>query len=1039
LLPGLDVRNRTESGPLVGVESRLSELRTEKQIVFPPFRLDRVNQALSTGLEELPLTRKAYAVLLYLAERPGRLVTKEELLDAIWADTHVGDGVLKVAVAEIRKALNDASQSPRFIETAHRRGYRFIAAIEDERTGVTAESGIRAVEREMAIARVEAWMQKALEGRRQVVFITGETGIGKTTVVEAFVEHASAETDRYIAQGQCLEHFGEGEPYFPVLEALGSLCRQPARDRVIEILWRHAPTWLAQMPWLVGDTDRERLKRETLGAAKEGMLREMAEAIEAFTAETPLILVLEDLQWSDNSTVDLIGHLARRPGLARLLIVGTYRPAETIVKRHPLRELQRELQAHRLCAELPLELLSEAAVVRYLELRCPQTQFAQALARLVHERTDGNPLFVVNVVDSLISQGQIARRNDGWVLTVPLDEIKIGIPDSLQQLIENQLERLGEDERRVLSVGSVAGLEFSTRTLSGGMEASIAEIAAVCEALSKRRQFIRPARMIQLRDDSLLERYGFIHELYQRVLYLGVPQPRRVALHRRIGEFQEAAYADHLAEIAAELSVHFGEGRDYLRAVRYRRLSAENAIKLYANREAIEHLDHAMKLLAHIPPQERAALEVAILNERGAAHRTMDDNATAAADFEKAVDCARKAERTDWEVRALLKLSAVLFWIDQERGLAIAERAVDFSRDLPDPYLHLQARGYCASRRIRLRGWSDDDFQSCVAAADAARQVHDNAFLGLHTMSCSFFQSYRSQEREACRSADEGLRIALETNDSFLYISCQYFKAWALLHLGEWGQALQLVRDGIRLSENSGHGTATVVLRMIEARLHLQAFDFRGAREMAERTLPAAREGFPRLITLVALGEGLLGLGEYDRALQCFEQVTESSKQGRFRLDWIFHLPLYRALGELWLRRREFARARQDALHLCELAALPGQRTYMALGRRLLAEIAIAESNDEEAESQIERARAALENVDAPLAEWRVFATSTELARRLARPERAAAYLARAASALERIAASMGEDEPLRRSLEGAQETRALLRPAARGVSTGRD
>jgi len=226
---------------------------------------------------------------------------------------------------------------------------------------------------------------------------------------------------------------------------------------------------------------------------------------------------------------------------------------------------------------------------------------------------------------------------------------------------------------------------------------------------------------------------------------------------------------------------------------------------------------------------------------------------------------------------------------------------------------------------------------------------------------------------------------------------------------------------------------------MIEARLHMQAFDFRSAREIAAKTLPNAREGFPRLITLVALGEGLLGLGEYDRALQCFEEVTQSSEQGRFRLDWIFHLPLYRARGELWLRRREFARARQDALYLCELAAQPGQRTYMALGRRVLAEIAMAENNDEEAESQIERARAALENVEAPLAEWRVFATSAELDRRLAHPKRAAEYQARAVSALRRIAASMGEDEPLRRSLEGARETRALFGPAAHGAYPGRE
>jgi DNA-binding winged helix-turn-helix (wHTH) protein len=1012
-------------------------LQTAKQIVFPPFRLDRVNQTLSTDLEEIRLTRKAYAVLLYLAEHPGQLVTKEELLDSIWAGTHVGDGVLKVAIAELRKALNDASQSPRFIETAHRRGYRFIAGIEDPAAGVTPVSGIRAVERELVIAQIEAWMEKALAGRRQVVFITGETGIGKTTVVEAFLERVAARGGPSIAQGQCLEHFGEGEPYFPLLEALGSLCRQPARDRVIEILWRHAPTWLAQLPWLVGEADRERLKRETLGAAKERMLREMAEAMEAFTAETPLILVLEDLQWSDNSTVDLIGQLARRPGLARLLVVGTFRPAETIVKRHPLRELQRELQAHRLCAELPLELLSETAVVRYLESRCPgAARFAPGLARLVHEHTDGNPLFVVNMVDALIAQGQIARRSDGWMLTVPLDQITMGIPDSLQQLIENQLERLGEDERRVLSVASIAGAEFSTRTLSGGMDFSIAEIEAVCEVLSKRRQFIRPARMIQLRDGSLLERYGFIHELYQRVLYLGVAQPRRVALHRRIGEFQETAYADHLPEIAAELSVHFGEGRDYMRAVRYRRLSAANAVKLYANREAIEHLSHAVKMLAYIPLAERAELEVAILEERGTAHRTMDANAAAAADFERAVDCARAAARTDWEVIALLKLSAVLFWTDQERSLAVAERAVESSRALPDPYLYLQARGYCASRRIRLHGWTADDFQSCVAAAEAARKAEDRVFLGLHMMHCSFFLSYCSREREACRAADEGLRIGLETNDSFLYISCQYFKAWAVLHLGEWGQAMQMVRDGLQLSESSGHGTAAVVLRMIEARLRLQAFDFRAAREMAEHTLTSAREGFPRLITLVALAEALLGLGAYDAALKCFAEIDEAPQNSGFRLDWIFHLPLARARAELWLRRREFARGRQDASRLCELAALSGQRTYLALGRRLLAEIAIAEGHHEEAESQIEQARAAIENFEAPLAEWRVFATAAEIARLLARPG-AAEYRARAAAVVKRISASMDAREPLRQALESALEIQALLQPVARGTSSG--
>jgi predicted ATPase len=398
-------------------------------------------------------------------------------------------------------------------------------------------------------------------------------------------------------------------------------------------------------------------------------------------------------------------------------------------------------------------LLSEAAVDRYRGLRFPGAQFPPALAHLVYERTDGNPLFMINVVDSLVAQGQVVCRAGQWSLRLPLDEINIGIPDSLQQLIERQLERLGEQERRLLSVASVAGPEFSTRTLSGGMYGDLARIESLCEALAKRRQFIRPARMIQLSDGSLLARYGFIHEMYRHVFYLGVPAPRRIILHRRIGEFQETAYADHLPEIAAELAVHFAEGRDYLRAIRYRRMSAANALRRYANHEAVEHLAKALGLFERVPLQDRAVLEMACLEELGAARPTMDHNAEAAADFERAVECAHAAGRTDWEVKALLRLSAVLFWTDQDRSLEVAERAVALSRTLPEPWLHIQAKGYCASRRIRLQGWTDDDFQDCLAAAEAAREAGDRAFLGLQIMSCAFFFSCCSREREACRAA----------------------------------------------------------------------------------------------------------------------------------------------------------------------------------------------------------------------------------------------------------------------------------------------
>ena len=130
----------------------------------------------------------------------------------------------------------------------------------------------------------------------------------------------------------------------------------------------------------------------------------MAEAIETLTSESPLLLVLEDLHWSDYSTLDLVAYLARRQDLARLMVIGTYRPVDVIVGEHPLKGVKRELQAHGLCHELPLEYLDEGAVGQYLQARFPRQQFPPSIARHIFGRTEGNPLFMVNLVEYLVDQ-----------------------------------------------------------------------------------------------------------------------------------------------------------------------------------------------------------------------------------------------------------------------------------------------------------------------------------------------------------------------------------------------------------------------------------------------------------------------------------------------------------------------------------------------------------------------------------------------------------------------------------------------------------
>jgi predicted ATPase len=208
------------------------------------------------------------------------------------------------------------------------------------------------VGRDEALSRMRSWLEKMLGGDRQIVFVTGEAGIGKTSLVDTFARSMAFDRSIRIGRGQCLEQYGTSEAYLPVLEAIGRLCRE--QTQVVEVLRAHAPMWLLQMPSLVSASDRELLSREVFGATRERMLREMGEALEALTADLPLVLILEDLHWSDYSTLDLISYLARQRQAAQLMLIGTYRTAELIVSGHPLKAVKQELLAKKQCEELPL-------------------------------------------------------------------------------------------------------------------------------------------------------------------------------------------------------------------------------------------------------------------------------------------------------------------------------------------------------------------------------------------------------------------------------------------------------------------------------------------------------------------------------------------------------------------------------------------------------------------------------------------------------------------------------------------------------------
>ena len=462
------------------------------------------------------------------------------------------------------------------------------------------------VGREMELAALHQRLEAALQGQRQVVFLAGEPGIGKTALVDAFLTQLQKRTDVRTTSGQCVEQYGPGEAYLPLLEATTRLCRGPGGERRVEALKRYAPSWLAQLPSLLEPQAFDRLQQHAQGASRERMLREMAEAAEGFTTQRGLVVVLEDLHWSDVSTLDWVTYMARRREPAKLLILGTYRPADILAGNHPLRGIVQELQARQQCEELRLTPLAAEAIGEYLTARFAGGTIGRTplheLTPVLHRRTGGNPLFIVNTVDDLVRQGALVEDEGRWRLQADtVEAIGEGIPDSLRQLIERQLERLPESERRLLEVASVMGVEFAAAEVTAGLQTDNEEIESQCEQLARTGQWLRAAGVVEWPDGTISGRYSFRHALYHEVVYGQLAEVRRVQLHRRIAERKEAAYGERVGEIAAELAMHYERGRDLTRAVQYLGKAGKTAVRRSAHQEAIAHLTKGLDLLTTFP------------------------------------------------------------------------------------------------------------------------------------------------------------------------------------------------------------------------------------------------------------------------------------------------------------------------------------------------------------------------------------------------------------------------------------------------------
>lgn len=1014
------------------------------------FRLDSANQCLwrrdGTGDEErILLTPTEFGVLDHLVARAGQLVTHRELLDAVWPGTAIEPQVVKNKIFHLRRLLQDEPKRPRYIETLPRRGYRFVGRLERSTLAdlEPRAPGSRLVGRDSVLAELWQGMHKAMAGKVQVVFLTGEPGIGKTALADEFQRQvATSSSSVVLAQGQCVEGFGSKEAFYPVLEAVGRLCRGPDGARVVDTLATEAPTWLVQFPALLTRHHRETLRQEILGATRERMLREICEALAVVSMRSPLLLVLEDLHWGDSSTLDLISALARHRTPARIVLIGTYRPSEVSGPPLPLDALKRDLVAHHLGREIALRPLTDSEIAQYLAKGQSAAAVPQELISLLHRQTEGHPLFLVTVLEHMLNAGLVVHQEGAWRLLRPASEIALQVPETVRQMIGAQIERLSAAEQRILEVGAIAGMRFAAAISAPTANLDSNSVDEYCDALARRDHVLRLGGTLELPNGQVVQRYEFVHALYRELLYQRQAPALRATLHRRMAERMEELFAPSLDEVAPELAYHFEQGADWRRAVQYLRRVAEMAGRHGERERAKANLGHALQLAPRLLTSERLVVEIAILEALAGIYLALLEPFVV--DILTLLrEKAAAQELIDVQVRALIDMAYPLSWTSSQRSIEEIDEALRLSEGQLDSLMRARTRAGCMVRRIMARGWKLEDAHESRAALADIRRLGTRRDIAWDAIDSGFVGVVSTQYRKVYRDTFESLGVLREVRDEdshLYYIAAhrlgEYILPWSLSLLGEWGAALREFDTAIALAERNADRRGGATLLLFRCWNQVLTQDFAAARAGCASVASEeqqALQSFPRHLRLTVAGAAAAGLGDHENALELLLTVREEMERQPQLLDWYWGLLQRWALASLWLSRGELERARQEGDLLITEASATAERTWQALAWDVSARIALAAGDPRQARDLIERGLAALEGVEAPVAGWQVHATAADVFETLGETGSAQSHGMSSRNTVLQLAASFDTYEASRTIFLTSPAVARVLETAAAG------
>ncbi len=998
---------------------------------FGSYRLEVRERLLLRSGRPVRLRGKVFETLCVLVANHGHLLEKEELMKAIWPDSIVEENNLDHNISVLRRALEE-SPGEKYIETVPRKGYRFVAAVRTPGLEATQTATVADMVEDRASSQAESradwehrlndarchWAQESVlkgpsvptnpdtghnvgrqkelaalwktfeavgDGAGALVCVGGEPGIGKTTLVEQFLQKLDQhKSNCTVVQGRCSERLAGSEAYLPIFEALENLrqaSRGEALDRLLKLV---APTWYVQVAplWTMADSSWTEVVKDAKTASRERMKRELNAFFQELSRPRPVVLFLDDLHWADASTIDMLAYAARDLPAMPLMVIVTYRPTEMWLTHHPFVGVRQELQKEGICRELTLEMLTRGDVERYLSLEFPDHQFPTEFSASIFEKTDGSPLFMVDLVRHLREHRTLTDAEGHWKLARPLEMIKGELPESVRSMIQTRIDQMTSEDRDLLAVASIQGQEFDSAVLVDVLDKDPVAVEQRLQTLDRGHSFIRLLQERELPDSTLSLRYRFVHVLYQNAIYGSLTPAQKTAAGKKVALALEGHFPENRPAVAHELALLWELGRDFARAADCFLEAAEHAAALFANEEALALIQRAMKCALKLPAECRQPRILAAANRSGQLNLTLSRMEAAITDFESVERIASELGDVEAEVNAICAAALAQFNLKRmEETLRQAKRAREIARAAHSPVAEASADLVLGLERLCFGSTAEAEAsfgRSVPILRQQGAPLHALEAIGF----AGLLHAWQLDYEEADQAVDWTLHRARSLGLPYHIVMNLFVRGMAMFNRGRLSDGLSDLQEGLRLAELNNEkywlsrfpntlGWAFEELQEVETAIQLNREGAKVAREN--------RYGKPEANSHLNLAHLYLNVGESENAfrhLLAAQQIFEADVWFR----WRYNIRHKAELARYWMSKGDTCKAAQMAAESLALAEPRKARKHMAWACKLLGDVASMEERFDDARQEYDKALGVLRHHRCPTIEWKIWLSAAWMA-----------------------------------------------------------